>query len=488
MKTYCNPLPVEDMPSGYRDDVRVPKEQSGINDYRSMGDPSVVYHDGKWYMYPSYKLAYVSEDFVNWKKIDIGVDNVNYSPAIVEFRGKWYLSGHSRPEVYCADSPEGPFKLCGMLTDTKGNHMKVPDGCYLADGDRLYFYWHEGSSDKDICGERDVEYYTSTVGAELDPDKPWMLITEPVVINEFDKTKQWQCTGEYNQNRRMGWIEGQWAFKIGNRYYLMYSGCGTEYSGYVNAVVYSDQGPLSGFRPQKNHNPLAESRYGVVKGAGHGSIVKGPNDTLWMFYSSVFGFNHKFERRIGMDPVGVDENGEIFCPGITETPQYAPGVLNHPEEGNSAGLLPLTFNVWPCATSFKEGREPIYASDESVLTWWQPAEDDKQPCITYTVGRNETFYNVSSIRLLWRDIGMDTENGINPGPFRYVVEYASDTKQTNWHTLVDASENDRDLVVDYREFDTVRTCAVRLKILGAPKGITPGLVNLTVFGLCDTVL
>ena len=50
--------------------------------------------------------------------------------------------------------------------------------------------------------------------------------------------------------------------------------------------------------------------------------------------------------------------------------------------------------------------------------------------------------------------------------------------------LVDASENTRDLCVDYRQFDTVTTKMVRLRVLGAPEGIEPGVVSLTVFGKC----
>jgi hypothetical protein len=89
------------------------------------------------------------------------------------------------------------------------------------------------------------------------------------------------------------------------------------------------------------------------------------------------------------------------------------------------------------------------------------------------------------MRLLWRDIGMDCENGIDPGPFRYVLEYADSKKPDSWQTLVDASENTEDLCIDYRQFEPVKAYAVRLRILGAPRGITPGLTSLTVFGLCE---
>ena len=72
--------------------------------------------------------------------------------------------------------------------------------------------------------------------------------------------------------------------------------------------------------------------------------------------------------------------------------------------------------------------------------------------------------------------------GILPGPFRYVVEYAPDTALDTWEPLIDASKNTQDLCIDYREVETVQAYGIRLRILGTPKGIAPGLVSLTAFG------
>ncbi|MBQ7983738.1 MAG: hypothetical protein IJ302_09210, partial [Clostridia bacterium] len=135
----------------------------------------------------------------------------------------------------------------------------------------------------------------------------------------------------------------------------------------------------------------------------------------------------------------------------------------------------------PSATSAAPGRDPLYASDESVLTWWQPAEDDAAPVITFRLG-HATRYHIHAVRLIWRDIGMEVLDGILPGAFRYVVEYAPTPALDTWEMLIDASENTDDLCVDYRETEDVRAYGIRLRILGAPKGITPGVVSLTAFG------
>ena len=475
--TYCNPLSIANIPDGKPLDC---SQLGDFNfpDFRSISDPSVIYHDGKWILYPSYRLAYVSEDFVHWRHVDIGVHDVRYSPAVAQFRGKWYLLGHNLPELYVSDSPTGPFTVCGLMTDTKGNITTMADACFLADGDHLYIYYPQHVDAPGIA----LNYVT--MGAELDPDEPWKFLTEPVELYRPDPSIRWHRLGEHNQEGRFLYLEGQWAIKRDGRYYILFSSGGTEFSSYAHGVMISEEGPLSGFKPQQRHDPLTRKDFGLVRGAGHGSIVEGPNDTLWIFYTCRHNYTHMYERRIAMDPLGVDENGELYCPATTETPQFAPGVLAHPEKGNDAGLLPLTFMMRPTVTSAAPGRDGIYAMDDSVLTWWQPAQDDPAPAIT--VPLNEGLpCTVSAMRLLWRDIGMDCENGIDPGPFRYVLEYADSKKPDSWQTLVDASENTEDLCIDYRQFEPVKAYAVRLRILGAPRGITPGLTSLTVFGLCE---
>ena len=472
-KTYCNPLMIADIPDGRPLDFSLSKEWSE-EDYRSISDPSVIYHDGKWIMYPSYQVAYVSEDFVNWQHVDIGIHDLRYSPAVAHFRDKWYLLGHGMSELYCADSPTGPFTVCGTMTDVHGNTFKTADACFLADGDHLYIYYptHVKDSGLSLC--------YATMGAELNPDRPWEYLTEPVELHRADPGVAWHRWGEHNQEGRQLYLEGQWAIKRDGRYYIMAGSGGTEFSSYANGILISEEGPLSGFRPQKRHDPLTRKDFGLVRGAGHGSIAEGPNGSLWVFYTCRHNFCHLFERRVGMDPLGIDENGELYCPAVTETPQYAPGVLEHPEKGNDAGLLPLTFMMRPEVSSAIRGREGLYAVDDSVLTWWQPAENDLTP--TLTIPMNGLPWEISAIRILWRDIGMDCENGILPGPFRYVVEYADTKKLDSWVTMVDASANDKDLCIDYRQFEPVVGYAIRLRILGAPKGITPGLTSITAFG------
>jgi hypothetical protein len=177
--------------------------------------------------------------------VDVGVHDVRYSPAVVQFRGKWYLLGHGQPEMYVADSPLGPFTVCGKMTDRTGKIQKFADACFLVDGDHLYMYYpHSIKDPTKRCN-------LVTMGVEMDPDEPWKMLSDPVELYRCDGSVQWQRWGEHNQESRCIYMEGQWAIKRGGRYYLLYSGAGTEFSSYAHGVLISDEGPLSGFRPQK---------------------------------------------------------------------------------------------------------------------------------------------------------------------------------------------------------------------------------------------
>ena len=86
---------------------------------------------------------------------------------------------------------------------------------------------------------------------------------------------------------------------------------------------------------------------------------------------------------------------------------------------------------------------------------------------------------VRAYRLIWRDCGLKGRMGLDVGGYRYRIEYRDGE---TWKTLVDASRSSDDLFVDYRETPAVRTRELRLTVLGAPEGATPGVTEFTVFG------
>lgn len=458
-QTFCNPLVLPDYPRGRhcRDDA---SRHDGI-DFRETADPTVLYYEGKWYLYPSCGMAYVSEDFITWKHVPIEPEDTGYAPTVVLHRGKFYLTA-CNSGVFVSDSPLGPFREIGNFTRPDGVCPEIYDPMLFSDDDgRLYLYYGLGGP--------------GIFGVELDPEDPVKMLAMPKKLFGYNPEHKWERPGEWNEDASISYCEGSWMIKLGGRYYLTYAAPGTEFRTYGMGAYVSDS-PLGDFHYQQR-NPILQQKYGLVRGPGHGCIVKGPGETLWAFYTCTVCYAHPFERRIGCDPAGIDENGELFVLDATEIPQWAPGRNPHPERGNDAGLLPVSYCRKAVASSCAPGRDAIYALDHSMLSWWQPAQEDKEP--SYTVFLPPKL-ELAAVRLVWRDVGLDYDRGVLPGPFQYALEACDEGEE--WVTLVDAGKNTTDLLIDYRTFAPVVKSRVRLRILGWPEGIAPGLINLTVFG------
>lgn len=472
-KSYCNPLSIPNCPMGdnYGHDALWYTEEPRL-DFRSISDPSVLYYDNKWYLYPSYGMCFVSEDFATFKHVRTEPYNIGYSPSVIPHRDSFLLTAHSNG-LFIGDSPTGPFEFVGDFIKPSGSTIRPIDSALFADDDgRIYIYWFE-QTPPDARGN----FVAMTMGVELDGDDPRKFLTDPVVIHKFNPDNLWERGGSDNQNENYGWIEGQWMVKHNGRYYMIYSAPGTQYRSYCMAAYYSDEGPLTGFKLQKN-NPFCEHRRGVVSGAGHGCVQHGPDNTLWAFYTITSCATHPYERRIGMDRVWVNEDGELCC-RVTDTPQIA--YCDHQGIDSDSGLLPVNAMLRDrCrASSYENGRNAVYAIDESLITWWQPKEDDKEP---YLMLRMDTDYTCEASRIIWRDVNMNVDAGILPGAFRYVIETRPNIGEGEWTTVLDMSENTDDLNVDYKTFPPTICREVRLRIVGSPQGITPGVAEFTLFG------
>ncbi len=481
--TYCNPLNIPNLNFG--DDNRMIKMPAMYNEidrtlgpeptHRSISDPTVFYHEGVWYLYPSYGGVWYTTDFKKWNHHKMDPYFTKYSPCITKWGDKFLFTSWNNP-LYVGDSPLGPFKLLGKFKNINGTEFVPCDPAIFTDDDgRIYLYAYG----QEKCEGAGI-HIAKTIGYELDRDDPTQVVRGPVELYRMHpETNVWERRGFHNQDPRFGWVEGVHHIKVGKRHYSIYSSPGTNYGSYVMAVYYSDEGPLDGFKLQKR-NPLTEHRYGICAGAGHGCVEKGPNDTLWAFYTMAANPTFVFERRIGMDLVAIDENGEMYCPhGVTDTPQYAPGYAENPIECNSPGYLPLTYFLRPTATSAKPGREPLYASDNSALTWWEPEETDETPVITSSI--QVPFY-VGAVRLFWQEIGLNEAEGRLPAPIGYILEGHLNGQ---WFTLIDNKDGDIDYNIDYRTFEPVSCDKVRLTITKKPKGLNIGLRDFTVFGVRD---
>jgi hypothetical protein len=132
-----------------------PWRRSGKRDFRETADPSVLFHENKWYLYPSCGLAYVSEDFATWTHHPVEPQNPGYAPTIVKHRDTFLLTACNAP-LWRAPHPLGPFENLGDFYKPDGTRLESwPDPMIFADDDgRLFLYW--GISSPGILGARDV--------------------------------------------------------------------------------------------------------------------------------------------------------------------------------------------------------------------------------------------------------------------------------------------------------------------------------------------
>lgn len=460
-KTYCNPIPLPDYPIGRNCYI---KEKHTRMDYRETADPTVIYEDGKWYLYPSCGMMYWSEDFIHWTHHKMDPYDCGYAPTVVKHNGYFYLLASSSG-LYRSKTPLGPFECIGPMRDINGKELRVDDPMLFSDTDgRLYLYCGCGGGIK---------------GAELDMNNPTQLITPLEIMFEMDTVNHiWERMGDWNEDGTYSWTEGAWMYKRGDTYYLTYCGPGTEWTTYAMGA-YKGQSPLGPWKYMET-SPFMSNRTGLVRGPGHGCIVDGPGETTWAFYTCCLCYAGEFERRIGYDPIGFDESGNIIPTTSSEIPQWVPGLIPEPHKGNNAGLVPLTQHKKYSATSQAPGREPIYAVDDSMLSWWQPAEEDSEPALTVQVALTDKPLDIYSARIIWRDVGLDLKAGIMAGPFGYRIE-AEDT-DGNWVCVLDRSDSTEDLIIDYHPIKHLKAKQVRLVICKWPKGIAPGVINFTVFG------
>lgn len=501
-QTYCNPLSLPDYMTMTKDGAfsecfypTTGRWQEGNEawfeifprDYRSESDPDIIFYEGKWYLYGGMDRCYSSADMLHWETHLLDVDCLDASTVTSNgkplsgsarkvyedlsaltaavWNGKIYMMHNGSNILYVSDSPTGPFRGIGAMKRPDGSAFWCPDPALFADDDgRLYLYFG--------CGPE-----TGIQGVELDGNDPTRLLSEPTRIVEFRPESGWECTGARYQETDLGWIEGADLFKYNGRYYLIYAANGTVYDTYNMGVYYSDEGPLTGFKLQQDA-PFCEKLRGICRGSGHGCVTEGSNGSLWVFYTALVGSTHMYERRIGMDKVTVNGSGELTVV-TTDEPQWAPGVVDAREGNNAAGIRPLTFGNSAFATSAKDGRTPMYATDESMTTWWMPDEGDNKRQLVVIF---RSMYDVYASRVLWKEEGIDTENGIFPGAIGYTVEITDDLESGRWQTVLDLRENKADLLNDYRATMPARGCAARLTITDTPSGLDIGVISFTVFG------
>ena len=252
--------------------------------------------------------------------------NVPVAPHVVKYNGAFYMGGNDGP-LFKADNPLGPFTNIGRWKNT-------PD---VAGG------WN-GAFDIDIFVDDDNKPYLYYPGrgvsgifvVPLDPNDLTKFAGPPKHLFAFNKNHVWERYGEMNEYPDVAWIEGPWLQKHNGTYYLEYSASGTQWKTYAEGY-YTAKNPMGPFTYAPN-NPLLRKTEGLVTGTGHGSIVEGPGqEPLAVLHHRAGQSAGRTAHRHG--PVAFDKDGNMSV-RVTDTPQWAPGVVADPGQGRRLRLHP----------------------------------------------------------------------------------------------------------------------------------------------------
>jgi len=480
---YCNPLPMI--------------SEAGAS---ASGDVTVIREGGKYYMYCTGGGAWISEDLLNWTFQRVA--NVPVAPHVVKYQGAFYLCGNDSA-LFKADTPIGPFTKLSDWKNTPGpaDTWKAFDVDIFVDDD----------------GQPYLYYPSRGVGGiyvvPLDPNDLSRFAAKPKHLFGFNRDHTWERYGEMNEYTEVAWVEGPWMQKHNGTYYLQYSASGTQWKTYAEGY-YTSKSPLGPFTYAPN-NPLLRKTEGLVTGTAHGSVVAGPDGRLWQFYTIVLS-NPPGGRRIGMDPVAFDKDGHMSV-HVTDTPQWAPGVVADPAKDGDSGSIPVSINKVRAMnaqakfSSEQPGRYAAYAVDNSSGTWWEPSPDDVRPQLTLDLGPATRFdvvqlFTIDSVRLMFTGgRGFGGRSGVTPAGarasgtpastpaaappavfvpepaiFQYLIEASVDG--TNFTTVLDRSTNAIPRNTIFDEVDPTRCRFVRLTMLNWPRTTPLGVIEFTVFG------
>ena len=456
-----------------------------------LADPTVIKFQGNYYLYLTGGLSrsgrsetavWSSGDLVHWEyhKVSITEGRGIGAPTAVAYKGYVYITGNDIG-LFRSSDPLGPFEFFGDFLDENGRRLErerdpgrgwadggVFDPAIFVDSDnRVYLYYAGGATD-------------GVYGVELDSRDLRKFMSTPIHFFRFETSHIWERYGNWNEYGGFSWIEGPWMTKWNGTYYLQYAAPGTDWKTY-GVGVYTSKNPLGPFTYYEG-SPILVHKNGLINGSGHHSIVEGPDGTIWAIYTLLYrNWNRMFERRIGMDPVGFDKQGNMIISGPSETPQWAPGIRAEPWKENDSGSIPLSEDKNYTVSSEAPGRDAPYAVDNNSRTWWAPAEDDDEPWVIFDLGSaSEQQYIIDSARLLFtlpaRLKDEDSPDRIR----RYKVEVSPDGE--TFETVVDKTRNDRDNAVEFDEIGPIQGRYVKLTITGWPGDVPIGVIEFTVFG------
>ena len=309
--------------------------------------------------------------------------------------------------------------------------------------------------------------------------------------NFDDKYKMFPNTPEsyFRTEWKTSYLEGAYLTKWNGKYYLQFAAPGTELSCYGDGCCTADH-PLGPYRFQPN-TPFSLKPSGFITGAGHGSTIADEYGNLWHASTMCINVHAPFERRLGLFPAGVDEDGLLYCnQNFADYPIVLPEGKFDPRELAPHYML-LSYRKKAAASSSREGHAPELALNEDIRSWWS-AEGGAGEWYRLDLGK---IYAPHSVQLNFAEEEIpriashpDLEKYgryIDDGKklrTRYRIDCSNDGE--TWELLVDASFTEEDRSHPYHILPAgTRFRYLRVTAAELPYGSRFALSGLRVFGL-----
>ncbi|HEY5508317.1 MAG TPA: family 43 glycosylhydrolase [Paludibacter sp.] len=450
--TMCNPVNLS-----YRFCLDAPSR-------REAADPTMVTFKNEYYLFASKSGGYFhSADLIHWDIItskDLPLED--YAPTVVVMNDTMYfMASKGAPiTIFKTGNPKsGNWKVVNSAFPIG---MTDPD-LFVDDDGKLYFYYG--------CSNRNpIE------GVELDAITFNPIGNSVVLLNSDKKNYGWERSGDYNEKGANPWIEGSWMTKHDGKYYLQYSGPGTEFKSYCDGVYVSNK-PLGPFKLAE-HNPVSYKPEGFIAGAGHSSTFQDKYGNYWHVSTMTISQKHMFERRLGFFPTFFDKDGVMYVyTGFGDFPYKVPTKkISSPEELFPQWML-LSYNKPVQVSSELPNYPKRYAANEDIRTFWSAKTGNKGEWISMDLQKSCT---VNAIQINYAE--NDTKLfGREPNIYyQYLLQYSNDNK--TWKTLADKTLNKMDVPHDYIELKTpIKARYIKLINYKVPGG-TFAIAGLRVFG------
>ena len=513
MNYYCNPINVN-----YRYQFNADPRKGGVLQIcREAADPSMIYYEGRYYIFASMTLGvWVSDDLIHWEnhRLPAELPLYDYAPDVRVIDGYVWLSASSR-ERNC-DRYRTKDILNGPYEKFEGTFPYWDPNLFQDDDDRIYFYW--GCSNQ-----------TPIWGVELDPETMNPAGEKVALVEGHPEKIGYERYGDDNSKlpaseayieacyqafvKRQGvpesmipddvkplirgmfsdrpYIEGAWMDKHCGKYYLQYACPGTQFNTYSDGVYVSDS-PLGPFELAKE-NPYSYKPGGFMTGAGHGSTMQDDQGNWWHTATMRISVHHDFERRVGLWPAGFDADGEMYCnQRYGDWPMTLSGFRQDAWRGPAFMLLSAGKTV--TASSFTEGHVPEKAAEEDVRTWWQAASNSREEWLQLNLGKT---FDVHAVQVNFADdhIDIPCPGEIRPGSQARYIEEADTVTQwkleasedgENWFTVADKSSAETDFSHDFLVSEEgYRARFFRLSDMAVPYAQAPCISGLRIFGFGD---